>query len=141
MRRLIAFGSLDAMCVSIHAPAWGATTYHYIESGSKREVSIHAPALGATSLFYHILLHLSVSIHAPAWGATPASVFSPSPSCSFNSRTRMGCDHPAPETLRDQGRVSIHAPAWGATKPSDTVRHPFRSFNSRTRMGCDTSIN
>ena len=33
-------------------------------------VSIHAPAWGATSLSRGILHHLRVSIHAPAWGAT-----------------------------------------------------------------------
>ena len=36
-------------------------------------ISIHAPAWGATSLdamYYHLL---SISIHAPAWGATAAT--------------------------------------------------------------------
>ena len=33
-------------------------------------VSIHAPAWGATSLLYNFSLVHFVSIHAPAWGAT-----------------------------------------------------------------------
>jgi len=33
--------------VSIHAPAWGATTFGGV-GGSIRQVSIHAPAWGAT---------------------------------------------------------------------------------------------
>ncbi len=36
-----------------------------------RVVSIHAPAWGATSRVFHIQPLLPVSIHAPAWGATP----------------------------------------------------------------------
>ena len=56
--------------VSIHAPAWGAT------STSRRSrrlmwVSIHAPAWGATSKPVAISpCRMMVSIHAPAWGAT-----------------------------------------------------------------------
>ena len=37
-------------CVSIHAPAWGATsTFFEICCNHPRDVSIHAPAWGATS--------------------------------------------------------------------------------------------
>src|SRR5690554_3468105 len=55
--------------VSIHAPAWGATSgephgpYH-------RNVSIHAPAWGATCRKELGKIQALVSIHAPAWGAT-----------------------------------------------------------------------
>jgi len=56
-------------CVSIHAPAWGATA----KVGRRRvgeHVSIHAPAWGATLPLGHQILLQHVSIHAPAWGAT-----------------------------------------------------------------------
>ena len=102
--------------VSIHAPAWGATT--------------RRPCPGV--LVFH------VSIHAPAWGAT----FPPFPaaalSAGFNPRTRVGCDSAPfrlPQPPREfqsthprgvrhlifrlsprRSRVSIHAPAWGATR-------------------------
>ncbi len=59
--------------VSIHAPAWGATTYH-IDNGAIDQVSIHAPAWGATSWRSPLMLSIPVSIHAPAWGATTAEV-------------------------------------------------------------------
>ena len=63
----------DSIQVSIHAPAWGATSAPVpVEIGDA--VSIHAPAWGATlepSAGY--LVH-RVSIHAPAWGATAYSV-------------------------------------------------------------------
>ena len=81
--------------VSIHAPAWGATSlvnhrfppahrfnprtrvgcdpdshiHHY-----QQEVSIHAPAWGATYKNWDkVVIFFKVSIHAPAWGATIAS--------------------------------------------------------------------
>ncbi len=55
--------------VSIHAPAWGATTDAFIPSPTSI-VSIHAPAWGATRRVRWADVERSVSIHAPAWGAT-----------------------------------------------------------------------
>ena len=100
--------------VSIHAPAWGATSGllgattlkssfqsthpHGVRlplqfpAPSIPRVSIHAPAWGATRKLTLISPHRGVSIHAPAWGATSASFLVDA------------------STL-----VSIHAPAWGAT--------------------------
>ena len=38
-------------------------------------ISIHAPAWGATTVHMRIIMYLLISIHAPAWGATyPASL-------------------------------------------------------------------
>ena len=55
--------------VSIHAPAWGATS-HYEKDFKGARVSIHAPAWGATIRPYVYQVTKEVSIHAPAWGAT-----------------------------------------------------------------------
>ena len=55
-------------------------------------VSIHAPAWGATSARALSSFPRSVSIHAPAWGATICMVTSPFGVFSFNPRTRVGCD-------------------------------------------------
>src|SRR5690606_16138900 len=55
--------------VSIHAPAWGATTVEHLELGPA-VVSIHAPAWGATCVAEPGKHAEHVSIHAPAWGAT-----------------------------------------------------------------------
>ena len=68
--RLPRRGKLDpVLCVSIHAPAWGATVFpttkHHLSS-----VSIHAPAWGATLPDCRYWVVIDVSIHAPAWGAT-----------------------------------------------------------------------
>ena len=56
---------------------------------------------------------------------------------SFNSRTREGCDSFKFSTPKGGHVVSIHAPGRGATEDIFlSVRSP-RCFNSRTREGCD----
>ena len=77
-------------------------------------VSIHAPAWGATSGGLLPCKHKRVSIHAPAWGATKALLCLLEAVLRFNPRTRMGCDLRLPIGFR-HFPVSIHAPAWGAT--------------------------
>ena len=78
-------------------------------------VSIHAPAWGATSAFADYDAQTHVSIHAPAWGAT---LISPSPNLPilvFQSTHPRGV-RPDLSNLRSSTIiVSIHAPAWGAT--------------------------
>jgi len=98
--------------VSIHAPAWGATSCRK-DTYDFRQVSIHAPAWGATSRPALPGTFLYVSIHAPAWGATEDAKYAQGykvfqsthphgvrpfgrgqlmPGLCFNPRTRMGCD-------------------------------------------------
>ena len=55
-----------------------------------------------------------VSIHAPGRGATGAVLSSAPSGCSFNSRTREGCDVAHPIWVEETS-VSIHAPGRGAT--------------------------
>ena len=55
-------------------------------------VSIHAPAWGATSKAGYGAGTGKVSIHAPAWGATLLSQYPVQHLASFNPRTRVGCD-------------------------------------------------
>ena len=99
--------------VSIHAPAWGATTDAGLSSGACR-VSIHAPAWGATRLWRSAAWWETVSIHAPAWGATQVL-----------------------QRLLWALLVSIHAPAWGATRRTGNDAHASDSFNPRARVGRD----
>ena len=127
--------------------------------GPRAGVSIHAPAWGATSAT-HVLSNVAeVSIHAPAWGATAyMAAFIAIKRC-FNPRTRVGCDnavhipissnvgfqstHPRgvrqdAESYEDaKEEVSIHAPAWGATISQGISTRKHWSFNPRTRVGCD----
>ena len=122
-------------------------------------VSIHAPAWGATSHYPRTIRARPVSIHAPAWGATYSpGPKKPPPSC-FNPRTRVGCDGRARRVFVRTVDVSIHAPAWGATPAADRVQQlrlvsihapawgatylavsdddALYRFNPRTRVGCD----
>ena len=124
--------------VSIHAPAWGATTRSR-RCPRLEHVSIHAPAWGATGPCRQCAKMEKVSIHAPAWGATwvTMSIFC----CSkcFNPRTRVGCDIWMLLVYKHGHKVSIHAPAWGATRRTSRHRSGCRCFNPRTRVGCDQS--
>ena len=121
--------------VSIHVPAWGATTEflamrlptmfqstfprgerHTANHGCLfwEMVSIHAPAWGATMATAMRRSLLTVSIHAPAWGATSA----------------QGAAHKLKV-------VSIHAPAWGATLRRRQGYEQVVCFNPRSRVGSD----
>ena len=146
--------------VSIHAPAWGATSAWHGYTPRRPPVSIHAPAWGATATEARQLTMSRVSIHAPAWGATTGSRPPGPDSSRFNPRTRVGCDEPDYNGWLDAHGVSIHAPAWGATggkRQSSRADKMFQSthprgvrplpallliivvscFNPRTRVGCD----
>ena len=62
-------GSFHESCISIHAPARGATVK--AESiGFVIAISIHAPARGATYNRIKLVRPNEISIHAPARGAT-----------------------------------------------------------------------
>ena len=56
-------------------------------------ISIHAPARGATPPAAQAPPTFFISIHAPARGATTNSRISKSKLRNFNPRTREGCDH------------------------------------------------
>ena len=58
------------VCVSIRAPAWGATRLPRTEVHGVETVSIRAPAWGATATNPATGDVIKVSIRAPAWGAT-----------------------------------------------------------------------
>ena len=106
-------GLVPVKVVSIHAPAWGATS-------AKRP---SAPAIAFQSTHPHgvrldnaasLVTACTVSIHAPAWGATvgvscyvrccPVSIHAPAWGATGLGGERSGL-----------WSVSIHAPAWGAT--------------------------
>ena len=56
-------------CISIHAPARGATP-SADGAGRVCAISIHAPARGATTMEFCCAKLFCISIHAPARGAT-----------------------------------------------------------------------
>ena len=101
-------------------------------------VSIHAPAWGATSFQTKGSAQSRVSIHAPAWGATGGITHWRQACNEFQSTHPRGVRLPESRLVWAVQEVSIHAPAWGATGCSALpVPAPGR-FNPRTRVGCDS---
>ena len=123
--------------VSIHAPAWGATRQYEIKLGIPRKVSIHAPAWGATVMNDTVQALIAVSIHAPAWGATPCRTRRGPPVLLFQSTHPRGVRRSVQRVRARTLGVSIHAPAWGATLLAGRLSIPIQCFNPRTRVGCD----
>ena len=79
------------LCISIHAPGWGATQAPNFPA-TLLDISIHAPGWGATVKSKVGGMSFGISIHAPGWGATTRAA---DKDVSIN--------------------ISIHAPGWGAT--------------------------
>ena len=122
-----------SLCVSIHAPVWGATG----SVAFRVWVWCFNPRTRVGCDYF--VQQVSIDHQ------------------SFNPRTRVGCDHfnkiiwiiktfqsthpcgvrPKALYLGDTiNNVSIHAPVWGATCRLPAVYRNGR-FNPRTRVGCD----
>jgi len=148
---------LGAVDVSIHAPAWGATSF--------------VQFVGAADCCFNPRARVGRDRPLPCAPAGPKR-FNPRARVgrdprlardagrlgSFNPRARVGRDQPAGVCVA-QGVVSIHAPAWGATKISEFLHGPwcvsihapawgatarvypaicrYASFNPRARVGRD----
>ena len=103
-------------------------------------VSIHAPAWGATS---HPLITLPVTMMFQStrprgarrqWGSAKVDA------TMFQSTRPRGARRWL-QAERDRWiAVSIHAPAWGATCRRKRSRSLPRSFNPRARVGRDLSV-
>ncbi len=112
-RPLNPFCQRIALCVSIHAPTWGATVKSRICRKCFR-VSIHAPTWGAT---------VNKACRAPCCrfqstrprGARPDPPARSSATRSFNPRAHVGRDLKDAQIVSGLVKVSIHAPTWGAT--------------------------
>ena len=91
--RLSTWGLLSAKNhVSIHAPAWGATSlmlYVHSEAAKFQSTPPHGGRRCRCMLIY---ISKSVSIHAPAWGATSVGIRQSVGIRRFNPRPRMGGD-------------------------------------------------
>ena len=147
--------------VSIHAPAWGATSQSFSFSlSAMRFQSTHPRGVRLCHDGQGRLLR-GVSIHAPAWGATFQKASHLLSRSRFQSTHPRGVRRPFFRLPRPLLRVSIHAPAWGATWGHDrskailgvSIHAPAwgatakwtvksfiqcRGFNPRTRVGCDS---
>ena len=122
--------------VSIHAPAWGATS---VRGGGQKDLlqfqSTHPrgvrllPQIGADAIIRFQSTHpRGVRRRAlPCW---PAST-------RFQSTHPRGVRHASLERVPHEALVSIHAPAWGATGAWIKGHARMSCFNPRTRVGCD----
>ena len=145
--------------VSIHAPAWGATSWLCWCAPAARFQSTHprgvrpcpSPWPAACRRCFNPRTRVGCDGgHAVLVGCRTAC---------FNPRTRVGCDGErkarkahrcmvsihAPawgatlvlSFLYGSIKVSIHAPAWGATDAKTLFVTDPSGFNPRTRVGCD----
>ena len=144
--------------VSIHAPAWGATSHHNKRVDWDAVFQSTRPHGARPLLIVGWTRMMSVSIHAPAWGATrtlprkawASGCFNPrarmgrdpsrnspsrSPRPRFNPRARMGRDFCRRGTPCPARLVSIHAPAWGATTLEEAIERLIKEFQSTRPHG------
>ena len=146
--------------VSIHAPAWGATSTPTAPSSPSRSFQFTLPrGERQGDQANHPVTH-PVSIHAPAWGATRPGD-GPRPDPRFQFTLPRGERQAGVSTLSEECEVSIHAPAWGATSApssahcgrgfqftlprgerhlSELNAYTLRRFNSRSRVGSDLGV-
>ena len=78
--------------VSIHAPAWGATTLFFLQKPVYAVFQSTHPCRGRRGCGLLQVVLIGVSIHAPVWGATSSAVAAAPSKNGFNPRTRVGCD-------------------------------------------------
>ena len=106
------------LSISIHAPAWGATSMQEAMGLHKWIFQSTLPAWGATPQEAQNAFPANISIHAPAWGATTLLICQVRTNVQhFNPRPRMGSDYVAP-----------------------VIALSVSYFNPRPRMGSDHSI-
>ena len=103
-------------------------------------VSIHAPAWGATTFEALIDAVIDVSIHAPAWGATGAGLGYIPQDDVFQSTHPRGVRH----GLHHAGAIGqlFQSTHPRGVRPSGQSLEccQCRCFNPRTRVGCDVSM-
>ena len=105
---------IDALPVSIHAPAWGATSPSNVDTGADH-----------------------VSIHAPAWGATRRNAPGQPLKRSFNPRARVGRDPIDLLCNHWDGTFQSTRPRGARRRgPGQAARSPV-GFNPRARVGRD----
>ncbi len=123
---------VEALAVSIRAPAWRATT-GYAPIRDDGGVSIRAPAWRATIGGGGDCIVDTVSIRAPAWRAT-AVVDAWGRSYEVSIRAPAWRATPTPAMIGGKLAVSIRAPAWRATRPRRS-RHSSLMFRSAPPRG------
>ena len=104
---------MHSLGISIHAPAWGATSRN-------QSNPVGLPDFNPRS---------RVGSDGLVWGGNGAEN-------NFNPRSRVGSDHHVLIGF-PLFAISIHAPAWGATDRCRGTSVALRYFNPRSRVGSD----
>ena len=118
--------------VSIHAPAWGATSSALPPSGPLAMFQSTRPR-GARRLTPVSSFTFHVFQSTRPRGARPTSDSSVFDGIGFNPRARVGRDLVV-AVVEHGAVVSIHAPAWGATD-RQTISSLFQWFQSTRPRG------
>ena len=135
----------------------GVRPGHMAGRVQQQAVSIHAPAWGATSVLISSMISRScfnprTRVGCDAWRRT-----GPAGQKGFNPRTRVGCDFNEAEIVKflrkfqsthprgvrrpavtpgaPAHQVSIHAPAWGATLAISNINYRLDVFQSTHPRG------
>ena len=92
VRRIRASSVGDILCISIHAPTWGATYVYYKGILYPHVFQSTHPRGVRRNLPYQCQDKRGISIHAPTWGATFLTRAVLTSLTNFNPRTHVGCD-------------------------------------------------
>ena len=106
-------GIRAVICISLRAPAWGATTLNFQRRHATIFQSTHPHGVRLRMRYQRLLQHYFNP--RTRMGCDGLKRRSPPPKFDFNPRTRMGCDHSHDDGGCGSYPISIHAPAWGAT--------------------------
>ena len=122
--------------VSIHAPAWGATSRAHWSTQQRLCFNPRA-RVGRDRLSDLRLSGIEMFQSTRPRGARPGSTRGMGSPTGFNPRARVGRDIKAGISHDLDWSVSIHAPAWGATGSRPGGPSYVGSFNPRARVGRD----
>ena len=151
---------LEAIVISIHAPAWGRDPLVVADWGLFL-ISIHAPTRGATPLppplrstppNFNPRAHAGrdcrppwqrgcprISIHAPTRGATGTVAVRRLPcAISIHAPTRGATN--GLRSFLQGAQISIHAPRMGARRSDRSYYQRVRNFNPRAPHGGATYL-
>ena len=133
------------LIISIHAPAWGATTGVHGET-SKAHYFNPRSRMGSDEVLKIMEALGYISIHAPAWGATMLLLLSQYFLEHFNPRSRMGSDIRCDmiyisrdifqSTLPHGERRKIFTKGAVNVKFQSTLPHGERPYRSRSWKVC-----
>ena len=122
--------------VSIHAPAWGATSLARRESSRRHSFNPRARVGRDRSLMTFSNRFMQFQSTRPR-GARLFSKFHGIGAVMFQSTRPRGARRRAHSLPSDVPVVSIHAPAWGATGATSIRSMWLPCFNPRARVGRD----